>query len=140
MMTKLRGDVRRRALAVLAVAILTHAGITSATTTVSTTTVPALRAGEVRFDADVLVRVVLRQRGESLAATVAAAWFVVQLAAPRVDEISPTYADLDGSGRIDIADVLRLARQASERGENAQAEIDRFAMRIVALEPGNNAT
>jgi len=81
-----------------------------------------------------------RRLSLAAAAAVAAAWFVVQLSAPRVDEISPTYADLDGSGRIDIADVLRLARLASESGENAQAEIDAFAMRIVALEPGSNAT
>lgn len=74
------------------------------------------------------------------AAAVAAAWFVVQFAALRVDEVRPVYADLDGSGRIDIADVLRLARLRSDTGEHAQAEIDAFAMRIVALEPDNNAT
>lgn len=39
------------------------------------------------------------------------------------------YADIDGSGRIDIADVLALAREGV-----AQAELDAFARRVVALD------
>ncbi|MDE0348558.1 MAG: hypothetical protein OXM56_02455 [Gammaproteobacteria bacterium] len=41
------------------------------------------------------------------------------------------YADVDGSGQIDIADVLALAREGV-----AQAELDAFARRVVALDGG----
>lgn len=41
------------------------------------------------------------------------------------------YADIDGSGQIDIADVLALAR--AEDGAD-QADIDAFAYRLVALD------
>ena len=41
------------------------------------------------------------------------------------------YADIDGSGQIDIADVLALAR--AEDGVN-QADIDAFAYRLVAMD------
>ena len=44
---------------------------------------------------------------------------------------TPIYADVDGSGQIDIADVLALAR--AEDGVN-QADIDAFAYRLVALD------
>ena len=44
-------------------------------------------------------------------------------------ESAPAYADIDGSGRIDIADVLALARQGVP-----QAELDAFALRVVALD------
>ena len=42
------------------------------------------------------------------------------------------YADIDRSGRIDIADVLALAR-SQESGERSQADLDAFALRIVSL-------
>lgn len=41
----------------------------------------------------------------------------------------PIYADIDESGRIDIADVLALAREGV-----APAELDAFARRVVALD------
>ena len=41
------------------------------------------------------------------------------------------YADIDGSGQIDIADVLALAR--AEDGVD-QADLDAFAYRLVALD------
>ena len=41
------------------------------------------------------------------------------------------YADVDGSGQIDIADVLTLAR--TRPGVN-QADLDAFALRLVALD------
>jgi len=68
----------------------------------------------------------------AIAATVLVALFLVELRGPQVDEQLPIYADLDNSGRVDIADVLHLARA---RGANQmeQAEIDAFAMRIVSL-------
>ena len=40
------------------------------------------------------------------------------------------YSDIDGSGRIDIADVLALARSGA--GVD-QADLDAFAWRVVAL-------
>ena len=42
------------------------------------------------------------------------------------------YADVDDSGRIDIADVLVLARA----GTASRGELDAFAMRVVALDGG----
>ena len=42
---------------------------------------------------------------------------------------APIYRDVDGSGRIDIADVLALAREGVP-----QTELDAFALRIVALD------
>ena len=49
------------------------------------------------------------------------------------------YADIDGSGRIDIADVRALARNADSNGIS-QAEIDAFAARVVKLDGGGGAT
>jgi len=42
----------------------------------------------------------------------------------------PVYADVDASGRIDIADVLVLARA----GTASPRELDAFAQRVVALD------
>jgi len=47
------------------------------------------------------------------------------------------YADLDGSGRIDIADVLHLARQ---RERLSQEEINAFAMKVVSLSSWEKAS
>ena len=68
----------------------------------------------------------------AIAATVLVTLFFVQLRGPQVDEQVPIYADLDNSGRIDIADVLHLARSRGSEQES-QADIDAFAMRIVSL-------
>lgn len=68
----------------------------------------------------------------AVAAAVVVALVVAQLHGPVVDEPAVIYADLDGSGRIDIGDVLQLAREHSGN-EKAQADIDAFAMRIVSL-------
>lgn len=63
----------------------------------------------------------------------AAALLVVVLAMQRLDDHGDgrIYADVDGSGQIDIADVLALART---RDNIARADLDAFAMRIVALD------
>ena len=64
-------------------------------------------------------------------AAAAAAAFVVFLIPPlSLDNGPGPYRDVDGSGRIDIADVYALAR-----GDDAvsQAELDAFAARIVSL-------
>ena len=47
-----------------------------------------------------------------------------------LDRGSALYSDTDGSGRIDIADVLAVARSGS--GVD-QADLDAFAWRVVAL-------
>ena len=44
---------------------------------------------------------------------------------------TPIYADIDGSGQIDIADVLALARTG--QGID-QADLDAFAFHLVALD------
>ncbi|HEX5786646.1 MAG TPA: hypothetical protein VFY03_00590 [Woeseiaceae bacterium] len=44
------------------------------------------------------------------------------------------YTDVDGSGRVDIADVLALARARGATGKQA-ADLDAFARRVVALAP-----
>lgn len=52
-------------------------------------------------------------------------------------EQSDIYADVDRSGRIDIADVLALAR-SQEPGERSREQLDRFAAKIVSLHrPGD---
>ena len=74
---------------------------------------------------------VLRRQGAWGAA--ACALLVVTLATSRlVDRVdAPVYADVDGSGRIDIADVLALARSGQDI---EQADLDAFAFRLVAVE------
>ncbi len=67
------------------------------------------------------------------AAAACAVLAVALLLAPRPDEPG-TYRDVDGSGRIDIADVLALARRSEAP---SQADLDAFAMRVVALGPEN---
>ena len=77
-----------------------------------------------------------RQSGwVALAASVAlVAALAVQFGSPMFREETSLYADVDGSGRIDIADVLAVARNEGSRV--SQAELDAFAMRVVALEAG----
>lgn len=67
------------------------------------------------------------------AAAVLLAVLVIPRQQPDVAEPGGVYADVDDSGRIDIADVLALAR-SREAGTRSQAELDAFAMRIVALD------
>ena len=73
------------------------------------------------------------RRQAAWGAAAACALLVVTLTTGRLTDRSdaPIYADIDGSGRIDIADVLALARsgQAVE-----QADLDAFAFRLVALD------
>ncbi len=68
----------------------------------------------------------------AIAASVLIALLVVQLREPTSNESGWVYTDVDHSGRIDIADVLAAAR-TRDRGEETQAELDAFAMRIVSL-------
>ena len=67
----------------------------------------------------------LPARWAAIAASLVAAAFIVgDLRTPRT-----LYADHDSSGQIDIADVLAVAREGY-----TQAQIDEFAMQIVALD------
>jgi len=71
----------------------------------------------------------------AVAASVAlVAVLAVQLGGPAFRDETGLYADVDGSGRIDIADVLAVAR--AEGARVSQAELDAFAMRVVALDGG----
>ena len=78
-------------------------------------------------------RTSLWRRQRAWGAAAACALLVVTLATSRlVDRVdAPIYADIDGSGRIDIADVLALARSGQDI---EQADLDAFAFRLVALE------
>ena len=71
-----------------------------------------------------------------LAAALAVVVVGLQLWQPALQERRDIYADVDGSGRIDIADVLATAR----RGSLSQAEIDAFANRVVSLNPVGDAS
>lgn len=72
----------------------------------------------------------------AVAATVLVALFVVSLNAPPPPDLQDTYADHDGSGRVDIADVLYVARSTRQV---KQSDIDDLAMRIVSLSPGEDS-
>ena len=48
---------------------------------------------------------------------------------PEDEVVTSIYADVDGSGAIDIADVLALARQGVDQGN-----LDAFAFRLVSLD------
>ena len=75
----------------------------------------------------------LWRRQAAWGAAAACALLVVTLTMDRLTEPDPgpVYADIDGSGRIDIADVLALARSGQEV---EQADLDAFAFRLVALD------
>ena len=81
-----------------------------------------------------------RSAWAAVAATALLAFFILDIQAPRIAEPQGVYADIDGSGRVDIADVLSLARTAGESGEVTQAEIDAFAMQVVSLNPVGDAS
>ncbi len=66
----------------------------------------------------------------SAAASVALAVFIVQMQAPAPSE-GVLYSDVDGSGQIDIADVMAMAMR--EQDDVSAAELEAFAMQVVAL-------
>ena len=53
-----------------------------------------------------------------------------------LDTAAPLRDDVDGSGRVDVLDVLALARARAVRGDAAvtEARIEELAYRIVALD------
>ena len=78
------------------------------------------------------------QQQRAWGAAAACALLVALFTTSRLEEEveTSTYADIDGSGRIDIADVLALAR--SGQGVD-QAHLDAFAFRLVALDGDGGA-
>ena len=68
--------------------------------------------------------------GAAVAATVLVVLFVVRPDTAPAPDTRDMYADHDDSGRVDIADVLYVARST---GRIEQADIDDFAMRVVSL-------
>ena len=74
-----------------------------------------------------------RHGGWALAASVAlVAVLAVRTIGPAPDDAELLYADVNGSGAIDIADVFALAR--AEQPGVTQADLDAFAMRVVSLD------
>ena len=70
----------------------------------------------------------------AVAAGLLIAALVAMFETPSISDTVPVYADVDQSGRIDIADVMAYARKSgSEPG--AEARIRSFAARIVSLNP-----
>ncbi len=66
------------------------------------------------------------------AASVVVALVLFTAQKPEPVRAESVYADADGSGKIDIADVLYLARKNDNR-RPSQAQLDAFAFRLVAL-------
>ncbi|MDE0036951.1 MAG: hypothetical protein OXU77_05215 [Gammaproteobacteria bacterium] len=103
---------------------------------------PVITAGVDRALADISTRHFASRRwgwkrhgGWALAASVAlVAVLAVQTIGPASDDAEVLYADVNGSGAIDIADVFALAR-ADQPGVT-QADLDAFAMRVVSLDAG----
>lgn len=71
----------------------------------------------------------------AIAASLLVAVLVVQRQAPAPDE-GALHGDLDGSGQVDIADVLAAARTRNA----SPPELDAFAYRVVALKPSEDAS
>lgn len=78
-----------------------------------------------------------RSAWTAVAASVLLAVLVLQWPLPAPEQQGGFYADVDGSGRIDIADVLAAAR-SQPPDERSRAKLDAFAYRIVSLEPAGD--
>jgi hypothetical protein len=75
----------------------------------------------------------------AIAATILVAILATQFVGVDTAPPEAVYADVDGSGQIDIADVLALARTRNPE-QITQAELDAFAMRVVSLSSGGDAS
>lgn len=69
----------------------------------------------------------------ALAASLVVAVLVYRLPGTTPAGQTGLYGDVDGSGHIDIVDVLVLARSRHNGGKVSQADINAFANRIVSL-------
>lgn len=70
----------------------------------------------------------------ALAASLVVAVLAFRLPGTKPDGDTGLYADVDGSGQIDIVDVLVLARTQHNDGNISKAKISAFANRIVSLD------
>jgi hypothetical protein len=75
----------------------------------------------------------------ALAATVVLGLFIAQFWSQNTVDEGAVYADVDQSGRIDIADVLAAARNGTSQN-GAQANLDAFAMRVVSLDTDGDSS
>lgn len=76
-----------------------------------------------------------RHGGWALAASVAlVAVLAVRMIPLESDDGEVLYADVNGSGSVDIADVFALARAG--KTSITPADLDAFAMRVVSLDGG----
>ena len=78
---------------------------------------------------------VFRPVWAAAAALALVAFIVVEFQVPEQSPEPRLYSDVDGSGRVDIADVLALARSTDSV---TQADLDAFAARIVSLSSGSD--
>jgi len=72
----------------------------------------------------------------AVAASLLVTALFLSLRTPLDEPAPPVFADIDGSGRLDITDVYLLARRQAA----TQAEIDAIAMRIVSLTHDGDAS
>ena len=73
---------------------------------------------------------VFRPVWAAAAALALVAFIVVEFQVPQDGREQLLYSDIDGSGSVDIADVLALARNSDSV---TQSDLDAFAARIVSL-------
>ena len=98
----------------------------------------AVRAmAEEQFRGRAAPRRVAKPAWVAIAASLLIAVLVVQNQESPAPAGAGIYADVDGSGRIDIADVLQAARS---RSDLSRAEIDAFAFKVVSLTPVGDAS
>ena len=71
------------------------------------------------------------------AASLLVAVFVIQSYDAVDESAAPILADIDGSGQVDIADILALARNSDDL---SQSEIDALAMQLVSLDRSGDSS
>lgn len=99
-----------------------------------------LQMAEAQFAERRPSRRMARPAWMAVAASLLLAVFVFNAREPSSVRQEGLYSDIDGSGRVDIADVLAAARAAAASGKFSQAEIDAFAKQIVSLNPVGDAS
>lgn len=74
----------------------------------------------------------------AVAATMVLAVFLIQSFERTDTGTAELYSDVDGSGQIDIADVMALARRSDQAASDAA--LAAFAMRVVSLKNDGDAS
>ena len=96
-----------------------------------------LEAARSYFEARPISSRTRRARWSLPLSAAAAVLVVAVLMRPLILDNPPMADDVDGSGSVDVLDVLALARQRAERGDASgvtTARIEDLAYRIVALD------